>query len=146
MCIGWGPCLSSAYSCEEELLPSSSDCSSEASCSLPSTGQPSLYRPPRSRHQKPEVEGMSGGARCCFGLLTLVAQVLLHGVLALTLYWVIQYRWPKDESGQQTGLPFAWHHTDSKPEDRDKQWNLHHVPPAGRPLHRPRLLAAFDYH
>lgn len=70
---------------------------------------------------------MSGGGRCCFGLLTLVAQVLLHGVLALTLYWVIQYRWPKDESGQQTGLPFAWRHKDSLPEDRDKQWNLHPV-------------------
>jgi hypothetical protein len=56
--------LRAAYSCEEELLPrarpppgrrpeellpSSSGCSSEASCSLPSTGQPSLYRPPRSR-------------------------------------------------------------------------------------------------
>ena len=108
------------------------------------------------RHRKPETEEMSGGARCCFGLLTLVAQVrlylyvflsvflfvflsssnslhrfaavivihvaviviifitiviiiviatmntammtitlqvLLHGVVALTLYWVIQYRW-----------------------------------------------------
>ena len=47
--------------------------------------------PPRQR--KAEPEAMSGGARCCFGLLTLVAQILLHGVLALTLYWVIQYRW-----------------------------------------------------
>ena len=27
------------------------------------------------RHRKPETEEMSGGARCCFGLLTLVAQV-----------------------------------------------------------------------
>ena len=28
------------------------------------------------RHRKPETEEMSGGARCCFGLLTLVAQVI----------------------------------------------------------------------
>jgi len=71
-------------------------------------------------HRKPEVESMGGGARCCFGLLTLVAQILLHGVLALTLYWVIQYRWQDQE-----GLPFAWR--GSGPSDREKQWNLHPV-------------------
>jgi len=72
------------------------------------------------RHRKPETEEMSGGARCCFGLLTLVAQVLLHGVVALTLYWVIQYRWQ-----DKKGFPFAWR--GSEPADREKQWNLHPV-------------------
>jgi len=72
------------------------------------------------RHRKPETEEMSGGARCCFGLLTLVAQVLLHGVVALTLYWVIQYRWQ-----DKKGFPFAWR--GSEPGDREKQWNLHPV-------------------
>jgi len=72
------------------------------------------------RHRKPETEEMSGGARCCFGLLTLVAQVLLHGVVALTLYWVIQYRWQDKQ-----GFPFAWRGLE--PGDREKQWNLHPV-------------------
>lgn len=35
---------------------------------------------------------MSGGARCCFGLLVIVAQILLNGVMGLCLYWVIKYR------------------------------------------------------
>ena len=38
-------------------------------------------------------EDMSGGSRCCFGLMALLVQILLHGELALTLYWIVQYRW-----------------------------------------------------
>jgi len=139
--------LRAAYSCEEELvpkfrgeegrkksgggrvgeeevhrslLPSSSGCSSDASSSLGRHSDPP-YRPPQQRHRKTEVEHMSSTARCCFGLLTLVAQVLLHGALALTLYWVLQYRW----QDKNKGLPFAWR--GSEPGDREKQWNLHPV-------------------
>merc|ERR1712243_267929 len=71
-------------------------------------------------HRKSDVQPMSSTARCCFGLLTFVAQILLHGVLALTIYWVIQYRWQ-----DKTGFPFAWR--GSQPGDREKQWNLHPV-------------------
>ena len=62
---------------------------------------------------------MSGCSRCCFGLLTLLAQILLHGVLALTLFWIIQYRWDGE------GLPFAWWGTENV--DLEKLWNLHPV-------------------
>ena len=47
-------------------------------------------------------EDMSGGSRCCFGLMALLVQILLHGELALTLYWIVQYRW------DAVGLPFAF--------------------------------------
>ena len=63
---------------------------------------------------------MSGGARCCFGLLFLTTQVLLHGLITLILYWVIQFRW---KDGQ--GLPFAWRGTGRGA--LEKQWNLHPV-------------------
>jgi len=49
----------------------------------------------------------------------LVAQVLLHGVLALTLYWIIQYRSKKDSEGNIQ--PFAWR------EDPQLEWNMHPV-------------------
>jgi len=79
-----------------------------------------------ARQRKAEPEAMSSTARCCFGLLTLVAQILLHGVLALTLYWVIQYRWQDKQ-----GLPFAWKTLEGSPAEREvareKQWNLHPV-------------------
>ena len=84
---------------------------------------------------------MTAGARCCFGLLALLVQILLHGELALTLYWVVQvrryykyiyiytclniscvlqYRWPG-----ASGLPFAFR--GSGAGDLDKEWNLHPV-------------------
>jgi len=62
---------------------------------------------------------MSAGSSCCFGLLSLLAQILLHGAIALTLFWVIQYRWDGE------GLPFAWRGT--KEGDLEKEWNLHPV-------------------
>ena len=37
-------------------------------------------------------EDMSSGSRCCFGVIALLVQILLHGELALTLYWIVQYR------------------------------------------------------
>ena len=77
-------------------------------------------------------------------------QVLLHGVVALTLYWVIQYRWQVTTlrlksalflqhlsliyfwafiwpclTQDKKGFPFAWR--GSEPGDREKQWNLHPV-------------------
>lgn len=63
---------------------------------------------------------MSRGARCCFGLLFLTTQVLLHGLITLILYWIIQFRW---KDGQ--GLPFAWRGTGRVA--LEKQWNLHPV-------------------
>ena len=58
---------------------------------------------------------MTAGARCCFGLLILVAQILLNGVMALCLYWVIQYR------SNAEGKTFAWK------DDPDLEFNLHPV-------------------
>ena len=51
----------------------------------------------------------------CFGFLILVAQVLLNGVMALCLYWVIQYR------SNAEGKTFAWK------DDPDLEFNLHPV-------------------
>ena len=62
---------------------------------------------------------MSGGSRCCFGVMALLVQILLHGELALTLYWIVQYRW------NAQGFPFAFR--GSEEGDLDKQWNLHPV-------------------
>ena len=56
---------------------------------------------------------MTAGARCCFGLLVLIAQILLNGVLALCLFWIIQYRSDDD------GKPFAWR------DDIKLEFNLH---------------------
>ena len=75
---------------------------------------------PTCRHRRTEDDQMSGGTRCCFGLLFLTTQVLLHGVISLILYWVIQFRW---KDGQ--GTPFAWRGTGRV--DLEKQWNLHPV-------------------
>ena len=64
-------------------------------------------------------DDMSGGSRCCFGLMALLVQILLHGELALTLYWIVQYRW------DAVGLPFAFR--GKEVGDLDKEWNLHPV-------------------
>ena len=58
---------------------------------------------------------MTAGARCCFGFLILVAQILLNGVMALCLYWVIQYR------SNDKGETFAWKN------NPDLEFNLHPV-------------------
>ena len=57
---------------------------------------------------------MSAGARCCFGLLILLAQILLNGVMALTLYWIIVYH-------SKDGRPFSWK------TDPNLEFNLHPV-------------------
>ena len=67
------------------------------------------------RHRKHEDDSMTAGARCCFGLLILIAQILLNGVMALCLYWVIQYR------SNAEGKTFAWK------DDPDLEFNLHPV-------------------
>jgi len=69
----------------------------------------------QKRHRKHEDDSMTAGARCCFGFLILVAQVLLNGVMALCLYWVIQYR------SNAEGAAFAWK------SDPDLEFNLHPV-------------------
>ena len=67
-----------------------------------------------------EDKKMTGGSRCCLGLLAFLAQILLHGILALTLFWVIQYR-----HGTEEGFPFSWR---GDTEDAlEKLWNLHPV-------------------
>ncbi|XP_043236798.1 probable ascorbate-specific transmembrane electron transporter 1 isoform X1 [Amphibalanus amphitrite] len=62
----------------------------------------------REVHEE-QVE-MSGGSRCCFSLLTLLAEVLLFGSVALVVAWCLKYR-----GG------FAW------TEDPNLQFNLHPV-------------------
>jgi len=49
----------------------------------------------------------------------MTTQVLLHGLVTLVLYWVVQFRW----DGQ--GLPFSWQGPGRG--DLEKQWNLHPV-------------------
>ena len=66
------------------------------------------------RHRKSDDEEMSGGARCCFGFLTFLAQILLHGVVGLVLYWVIAYH-------HKDNVPFSWR------TGTDTDWNLHPV-------------------
>merc|ERR1712012_539829 len=69
----------------------------------------------RRRHRKSDDEEMSGGARCCFGFLTFLAQILLHGVVGLVLFWVIAHH-SKDNVG-----PFSFR------TDPELEWNLHPV-------------------
>jgi len=54
-------------------------------------------------------------------MLMLVAQVLLHGVMALTLYWIIQYHSSTYEDGSLR--PFAWREKGRE----DLEWNMHPV-------------------
>ena len=55
------------------------------------------------RHRKSEDDEMSGGSRCCFGFMVFIAQILLHGVVGLVLFWVIQYHGKPDKA-----WPFSW--------------------------------------
>ena len=57
---------------------------------------------------------MSGGARCCFGFMVFIAQILLHGVVGLVLFWVIQYH-----SKPGKTWPFSWK------VDPELEFNLH---------------------
>ena len=66
-------------------------------------------------------EDMSGGSRCCFGVMALLVQILLHGELALTLYWIVQYRW------NGLGFPFSFMGSEQGEGALDKEWNLHPV-------------------
>jgi len=74
-----------------------------------------------TRHRVTEDDQLSGAGCCCccFGFLFLTAEVLLHGLIALILYWVVQFRWDGKE------LPFAWRGTGRT--ELEKQWNLHPV-------------------
>ena len=64
---------------------------------------------------------MSGGSRCCFGVMALLVQIFLHGELALTLYWIVQYRW------NGLGFPFSFMGSEQGEGALDKEWNLHPV-------------------
>ena len=60
---------------------------------------------------------MTGGARCCFGFLVLIAQILLHGVLGLVWFWIVHYH--SDEKA--TWGAFAWR------DNPELEFNLHPV-------------------
>lgn len=66
------------------------------------------------RHRKSEDDEMSGGSRCCFGFMVFIAQILLHGVVGLVLFWVIQYHSKPDKA-----WPFSWK------TDPELEFNLH---------------------
>jgi hypothetical protein len=68
------------------------------------------------RHRKNDEDEMSGGARCCFGFLVFIAQILLHGVLGLVLFWVINFH-----SKEGKPWPFSWR------DDPELEFNLHPV-------------------
>ena len=64
------------------------------------------------RHRKVDDDEMGGCARCCFGFLMFLAQILLHGALVLVLYWVFMFH-PNDggdkkEDSDEFVWPFAW--------------------------------------
>ena len=69
------------------------------------------------RHRKSEDDEMTGGARCCFGFLILIAQILLHGVLGLVWFWIVHYH--SDEKA--TWGAFAWR------DNPELEFNLHPV-------------------
>jgi len=66
------------------------------------------------RHREKNDDEMSGGSRCCFGFMVFIAQILLHGVVGLVLFWIIQYH-----SKQREPWPFSWK------ADPDLEFNLH---------------------
>jgi len=66
------------------------------------------------RHREKNDDEMSGGARCCFGFMVFIAQILLHGVVGLVLFWVIQYH-----SKPGKTWPFSWK------VDPELEFNLH---------------------
>jgi len=70
-----------------------------------------------TRHRKSEDDEMTGGARCCFGFLVLIAQILLHGVLGLVWFWIVHYH--SDEKA--TWGAFAWR------DNPELEFNLHPV-------------------
>ena len=41
---------------------------------------------------------MTLGAKCCFTILMLITQILLHGVVGLVLYWVWMFHKGDDPS------------------------------------------------
>ena len=61
---------------------------------------------------------MSGGARCCFGFLVAMAQILLHGVVGLVLFWVFKYH---SNDKEDNPWPFAWR------SNYELEFNLHPV-------------------
>jgi len=71
------------------------------------------------RSEEDTSSSLSGGAGCCLGVLVLLTQIILHAVIALTLYWIIQFRWGPGDAK----LPFSWRGEERG--DLERQWNLH---------------------
>ena len=75
---------------------------------------------------------MSLGTKCCFWLFYLLAQIFLHGALALILFWVCVFRWDKDrvtETGEaRFPTPFLWRGgSGGSNEELEYSLNLHPV-------------------
>merc|ERR1712241_1069988 len=70
------------------------------------------------RHSRVDEDSMTLGAKCCFTILMLITQILLHGVVGLVLYWVWMFHKGDDPSAWH---PFAWR------GDPRKEFNLHPV-------------------
>jgi len=73
-----------------------------------------------NRMRQSDDEEVSLGRKCCFGLLFIIAQILLHGSLTLLLIWITVMRWTPSE---QYPTPFLWQ-GDTK-EELELTWNLH---------------------
>ena len=50
------------------------------------------------RHRRVDEDSMTLGAKCCFTILMLITQILLHGVVGLVLYWVWMFHKGDDPS------------------------------------------------
>jgi len=112
------PTVSTAASYSED--ENDDDGVDEESCTCHRYDDRALHTP-RSirhtrRHRKVDDEEMGGGARCCFGFLMTLAQILLHGALGLVLYWVFMFHRAEGET-----WPFSWK------EDAKKEFWMHPV-------------------
>ena len=70
----------------------------------------------RTRHSDDDEPSL--GTKCCFGFMFFVAQILLHGVITLILFWICAYRWD-----QEYPTPFIWQGQTN--QELEMTWNLH---------------------
>jgi len=72
----------------------------------------------RTRHSDDDETSL--GTKCCFGFLFFAAQILLHGVITLILFWICAYRWDPEYA-----TPFIWQGETN--QELEMTWNLHPV-------------------